>query len=88
MLAHYFFLRAAADTDTGCVAGTVVGRETLLNYTTAAVQLFLNDQRRMIWWMAPDLGCFALRITIEEQRLDGTFRPVSKKQALRVTLNP
>ena len=38
--------------------------------------------------MVPDLGCFALRITIEEQRLDGTFRPVSDKQALRVTLNP
>jgi hypothetical protein len=32
----------------------------------------------------PDLGCFALRLAIEEQRPDGTFRPVSGKQALRV----
>jgi hypothetical protein len=39
-------------------------------------------------WMAPDLGCFALRLSIEEQRPDGTFRPVSEKQALRVKAKP
>jgi hypothetical protein len=42
----------------------------------------------MTLWTAPDLGCFALRITIEERRPDGTFRLVSAKQALKVTLNP
>jgi hypothetical protein len=39
-------------------------------------------------WMAPDLKCFALRIFIEDQQPDGTFRPVSGKQALGVNLNP
>ena len=39
-------------------------------------------------WMAPDLGCFALRITSEALRPDGTFRLVKTKQALRVTMNP
>ena len=42
----------------------------------------------MTLWMAPDLGCFALRLTREERRPDGTFRLVLKKQATKVTLNP
>jgi hypothetical protein len=52
-----------------------------------AIQLGSGDQRRLTLWMAPDLGCFALRITTEERRPD-TFRLVSRKQALKVTLNP
>ncbi len=39
-------------------------------------------------WMAPDLGCFALRLSLEEQRPDGAFRLVSEKQALRVNVKP
>jgi len=73
---------------TGCVDGPIVGHETILNYATTAVQLRWDDHRRITLWTAPDLGCFALRITIEEKRPDGTFRLVSKKQALKVTLNP
>jgi hypothetical protein len=88
LLEHYFFQRVAAGIGAGCLDGAVVGRETILSYPTAAVQLALGDQRRMTWWTAPDLGCFALRIMIEEKRPDGTFRLVSKKQALKVTLNP
>jgi len=86
-LAAETFPRPAAGAATGCVDGPVVGRETILNYPTVAVQLGWGDQRRMTLWTAPDLGCFALRITIEERRR-GTFRLVSKKQALKVTLNP
>jgi hypothetical protein len=71
----------------GCVNGPVVGHETILNYQTIAVQQF-NDRQRMTLWMAPDLGCFALRLTREERRSDGTFRLVLKKQATKVTLNP
>jgi hypothetical protein len=48
----------------------------------------MDDWRRMTLWMAPDLGCFALRITIEERGADGTFRLVLRKQAQKVTLNP
>jgi len=84
LLGAEIFPRPAA----GCVDGPVVGHETILNYATTAVQLRWDDHRRIMLWMAPDLGCFALRITIEEKRPDGTFRLVSRKQALRVTLNP
>jgi hypothetical protein len=86
-LEGYYLGSAAALIKAGCVDGAVVGRETILNYPTVAVQPSLGDRRRMTLWMAPDLGCFALRITIEEQRPDGTFRLVSKKQAIKVTLN-
>jgi len=88
VLEHYGFARASVGT--GCLAGAIVGRETILNYPTVAVRPVWGwgNHQRMTLWMAPDLGCFALRIMIEEQRPDGTFRLVSKKQALRVTLNP
>ena len=43
---------------------------------------------RITVWTAPDLGCFALRITSEAQRPDGSFHLENVKQALRVTLKP
>lgn len=88
LLAHYGFARAAPGA--GCLAGPIVGRETILNYPTVAVQRDDGGRQspRMTLWTSPDLGCFALRITIEEQRPDGTFRLVSRKQALKVTMNP
>jgi hypothetical protein len=64
--------------------GAVVARETLLNHPTAAVQFPLGENQRMTWWTAPDLGCFALRITTEQKQPDGTFRLVREKRALRV----
>jgi hypothetical protein len=73
---------------TACVIGPVVGHETILDHPTVAVQSILDDQRRMTTWMAPDLGCFALRITTEERRPDGTFHLVRRKQATKVTMNP
>ena len=83
----YWLGSAAALIDSGCVNGPVVGHETILNHRTVAVRQF-NDSQRMTLWMAPDLGCFALRLTREERRPDGTFRLVLKKQAVKVTLNP
>ena len=85
---HYRLGSAAALLSTGCVIGPVVGHETILDHPTVAVQSVLDDRRRMTMWMAPDLGCFALRITTEERRPDGTFRLVRKKQAAKVTLTP
>jgi hypothetical protein len=79
---------AAALINTGCVYGPVVGHETILDYPTVAVRHNMDDWRRMTLWMAPDLGCFALRITIEERGTGGTFGLVLRKQALKVTLNP
>jgi hypothetical protein len=79
---------AAALINTGCVYGPVVGHETILDHPTVAVRRNMDDWRRMTLWMAPDLGCFALRITIEERGADGTFGLVLRKQAQKVTLNP
>ena len=54
---------------------------------TAAVGAWA-EHGRMTLWLAPDLGCFALKVTYEEQRPDGTFHLVNAKQGLKVTLNP
>jgi hypothetical protein len=84
LLQHYFFARAVPGVDPGCMDGAVVDRETLLDYPTAAVRFPLGENQRMTWWTAPDLGCFALRITTEQKQPDGTFRLVREKRALRV----
>jgi hypothetical protein len=84
---HYGFGGIGA-VDTGCAAIGVVGHETILNYPTVAAQRALGDSKRMTLWMAPDLGCFALRETLEERGPDGAFRVVSGKQALSVRWTP
>ncbi len=74
---------------TGCAQDGIVGHETILNYPTVAAQRVLgNSNQRMTLWMAPDLGCFALRVKLEEHGPDGAFHLVSGKQALKVTWNP
>ncbi len=85
---HGFALGSgAALINAGCVYGPVVGHETILGHPTVAVQPDLGDHQRVTLWMARDLGCFALRITVEEKRPDGTYRLVTTKQALKVTMN-
>ena len=42
----------------------------------------------MTVWTAPALGCFALKITLEAERPDGTFHLAFAKQALKVNVNP
>jgi hypothetical protein len=97
VLEHWFFARADSGPSAPCAAGTIVGHETILGHSTIAVETPLPNPRatrsrpaaaRITMWMAPDLGCFALRLSVEEQRPDGTFRMVSEKQALRVTVRP
>jgi hypothetical protein len=83
VLEHYGFAR-----DTGCLDGTIVGHETILNYPTIGVEPRMGGNTRMTWWMAPELGCFALRITTEEKQPGGTWRLVQQKRALHVNLNP
>jgi len=87
--AHYALPKAAGNPGIGCVDGPVVDRETILDYPTVAIQLPLdgNGARRTVW-MAPALGCFALKVTTERQTTDGSFRLVSGKQAVKVRLNP
>jgi len=79
---------AAALIQSGCIVGVVLGRETILNHQTVASRAQLFSGGRVTWWMARDLGCFPLRIDTEEQQPNGTFRLASRKQALRVTVNP
>jgi hypothetical protein len=84
---HYGF-GGIGDVATGCAQAGAVGHETILDYPTVAAQRPLGDSKRMTLWMAPDLGCFALRVRLEERGPDGAFRPVSGKQALKVTWIP
>ena len=87
-LNRFFFRKAATGTGNECVEGTVVGRETILNHPTTAVELRSSNPRKITLWTAPDLGCFALRSTSEAQRPDGSFHLENVKQALRVTVKP
>jgi hypothetical protein len=77
-----------AKASTGCIEGEIVERATILNYQTEAVRERWTEHGRMTIWTAPALGCFALKVTQEEERADGTFRLVAAKQALKVTVNP
>ena len=84
VLDHFGYPKGA----TGCIDAPIVDRATILNYPTEAVREQWTEHGRMMIWMAPALGCFALKVTQEEERPDGTFRLVRAKQALKVTLNP
>jgi hypothetical protein len=81
-VSHSFYEKARGDSPAPCVRGNEVGRETILNYATVAVRP--PGDPRMTLWVAPELSCFALRITREAPGPDGKLRLVSKKQALAV----
>lgn len=70
----------------GCRAGEVTARATILNYPTVALQRETGIGRLTVW-LAPDLGCFPLRVMIERQNADGSFRPVQRKESFKVTVN-
>ena len=72
----------------GCTDQAIVDRETILNYPTESVRQRWTEHGRMTLWMAPALGCFALKVTQEEERPDGTFHLVAAKRAVKVTINP
>ena len=81
-LEHYSFTKG-----NDCLAGEIVGRETMLNHPIEAVRKRWLDGRMTVW-TAPDLDCFALKVTYEERQSDGTFKPVRSKQAMKITVNP
>jgi hypothetical protein len=94
---HYFFGRAEGGPNAPCASGGIVGNETILGYRTIAVERPIPNPRstrrrpsaaRITMWMAPELGCFALKTSTEEEGADGVFRLASGRQALKVTLNP
>jgi hypothetical protein len=72
----------------GCSSGkTVVGHETLAGHETTVVQSGSPGHRLRIW-MAPDLACFALKLTDEVQEPNGTYRLKLRKEVVKVTTNP
>jgi hypothetical protein len=87
VLNHSGYARAPAGAGNGCIEGEVVDRATILNYPTEAVRERWTEHGRMTIWTAPALGCFALKVTQEEERPDGTFHLVAAKHALKVTVN-
>jgi hypothetical protein len=74
-------------TASGCASDNVIGRETVLNYSTVEVQRPMGEGRRLTLWMAPQLGCYPLRSKVEELQPDGTYRVAVEKRALKVTVN-
>ncbi len=91
------FARAESGPSAPCAAGSVAGSETILGHSTIGVIRPLPNvhstssspaAERITMWMAPDLGCFALRVFVEEQQPDGAYRVVREKQALRVQMKP
>lgn len=71
----------------GCAIGEVVGRETILGHPTLAVRPQRDGQKgwRRTFWLAPDLGCFALQFEAD-QEIDGVYRTIFSKRALRVAM--
>jgi hypothetical protein len=66
---------------------TVVGHETIAGYETTVTES-PSPKGRFKFWMAPDLACFTLKMTIEERQPDGSYRFLGHKEAVRVTMNP
>jgi len=87
LLDHEFLTKNSASSS-GCIDGPVVGRGTILNHPVAAVRRRWTEHGRMTLWMAPDLNCFALRVTYEDRLPNGTFHLASEKHAVRVNVNP
>ena len=72
----------------GCSNGkTVVGHETIAGHETTVVQSG-SPRYRIRVWMAPDLACFALKLTDELQEPNGTYRLKLRKEAVKVTMSP
>lgn len=88
IITHWGVPRGVGGTGTrACMEGKVVGVETILGHPTTAVQTNSRPYR-LTMWLAPDLGCFALRINSERTRPDGSFHVWQTKQAVKVTMNP
>ena len=72
----------------GCSSGrNVVGHETIAGHATTIAQSE-SPTGRISVWMAPDLACFALKLTDEVREPNGTYRIKIRKEALEVTMNP
>jgi hypothetical protein len=71
----------------GCVdkGDVVIGHEQLLAHQTTVVQ-GVGDGWRWTGWLAPDLGCFALRTRNEEPLARGGYRLTKQRDTVVVTV--
>jgi hypothetical protein len=71
----------------GCTRGmTVAGHETVAGYPTTVI-VGESPVSRMKVWLAPDLQCADLKMTVEV-REGGGYRMVSRRDVIKVTMNP
>ncbi|HEX4274314.1 MAG TPA: hypothetical protein VHZ74_03115 [Bryobacteraceae bacterium] len=84
---HFSFLRAIPGAITGCISGVVLGSETILGHRADMFRERWTEHGRMTLSMAPDLGCFALRVKYETERPGGSFRLVAEKRVVKITLH-
>jgi hypothetical protein len=68
----------------GCSNGKVVGHETIAGHLTTVTES-VSPGHRVRVWMAPDLACFALKLTNEVQEPNGIYRLTLRKEAIKVT---
>jgi hypothetical protein len=74
--------------NSGCAKDKlVVGHEKVAGYSTTVVESGAPNYRVKVW-MAPELQCFALKFTSEVPGPGGTYRPLFRKEAVKVTMNP
>jgi len=79
----------------GCVTSgdTVMGYETIANYRVVKVVSHMRlhgSGAKTLWladWRAPELSCYRLADTAENEFTDGTIRLVLQEKALRVNWN-
>ena len=69
-----------------CLRGRpeTVEKQYLLGFEANEWRDNIGDGRRITSWLAPQLGCFPLVITIEERRPDGTFALVSERRTIAI----
>jgi hypothetical protein len=70
----------------GCVdkGDVVIGHDKVLSYRTTVVQSVSPDGWRWTGWLAPDLGCFALKSKSEQPLPGGGFRIAKIRETVRV----
>jgi hypothetical protein len=71
----------------GCRNEFAVGQDTVLGYSASKLHVVTPGGVRLTGWLAPTLGCFPLRVLVERQQADGSFRLYQRREAIRIAVN-
>lgn len=66
---------------------TVIGRESILNYTTTVQRTLNEDGSRYTEYRAPELDCAVMKYVVETPVGNGQFRIASEKRPMTVRIN-